>query len=453
MTRTLLFLFFLPALLIGQEDGPYFFKDYNYEDGIKSVKFYSADLELSFPMIDLRSSSFLTLSFDDVESDEARDFQYKLIHCNADWTPSDLSSFEYLDRFDEGDLTDYEFSFGTFNPYTHYELRLPNQDIQWTVSGNYLLVVYDEEEENPIITRRFVVIDNQIVIKPQLVVPANISNYKTHQEIDFTVFHQGVQIRNPRTRVKAAILQNGRWDNAVTALPPFFIPNDETMDFDYQNKVKFPAGREFRNLDLRSIKYPPEYVVGLERFDDGWYATLEKDLERGDLNKVYYRDVNGSFIIENADAPFRIGERTTSQSNADFDQRFQQLFNDITDEDKRIYHDMGGDYLNVLFSLDLPKLTDKEVYLFGELTNWQIRDEFKMTYNDKVSAYVSKQYLKQGFYNYYYTTVDKKSKLDFTSTEGNYHETENAYTILIYHRAFGQRYDAVIGGYSFYANR
>ena len=40
---------------------------------------------------------------------------------------------------------------------------------------------------------------------------------------------------------------------------------------------------------------------------------------------------------------------------------------------------------------------------------------------------------------------DESDRVDYEVTEGNWYETENQYTILIYYRPFGARYDQLIG--------
>lgn len=426
---SILFLLFTSYFLSAQDDYSYKFEDYNYVTNVKSVKFYNANLELSYPLVDLESG-YLTLDFDDLDGD-VKDYRYKVILCDADWTPSDLPYFDYLDRFDEGIVEEHEFSFGTYHTYTTFRLQIPNQDIQWTKSGNYLLVVFDEDEENPVITRRFVVVEPITTIKPQMIRPTVGGSLRTHHEIDFIVDHQGVNIRNPRRSIKAAILQNGRWDNAVTGLSPFGIERD-VIDFDHLGKVVFPAGKEWRFVDLRGFRYPVPHIK-VDKEDDGYFVTINKDHFREFEPYSRYRDLNGSFIIDTKDFPSQI---------------------DIVDSFiVRRPIQMRAEYGNILFSLNSSEYETHDIYLFGEFTNWEIHDDFKMKFNPAVNGYVSQQYLKQGYYNYAYALVDRETKkVDFSQTEGNYFETDNAYTILIYYRPIGERYDRVIAGYSFYSS-
>ena len=53
--------------------------------------------------------------------------------------------------------------------------------------------------------------------------------------------------------------------------------------------------------------------------------------------------------------------------------------------------------------------------------------------------------LKQGYYNYTYLLVDKNNPAVRSTVEGNYYETENVYTILVYYKPFGGRTDELIG--------
>ena len=89
------------------------------------------------------------------------------------------------------------------------------------------------------------------------------------------------------------------------------------------------------------------------------------------------------------------------------------------------------------------------VYLFGGMTEWQLKDEYKMIYNSTIGAYVCRILLKQGFYNYYYVEKPIDSDPSHEEFEGNWHQTENNYTILVYWKPFGARHDRLVGVRSF----
>ena len=384
---------------------------------IKTVRFHIDGLELTYPIIDLNSNNRLLLSFDDLDAD-VKNYTYTLVHCNADWTPSNLAPNEYLDGFSEGTLDEYDYSFNTTTPYTHYWLLLPNEDVRFTKSGNYLLVVYEDDQERRIaFTRRFMVVEPRVRILPQMVRPARVDKQRTHQEIDFVVAHDGFDIRNPRTELQAVVLQNGRWDNAVTGVPPKFSRGNEQV-FDYQDRIVFPAGNEFRYLDLRSLRRPSENIYQIDRTDRGYQVMLLRDEKRFDKPHLEWEDLNGQYVVE------------------------------TLDEDDP---ELEADYAEVLFSLYSPSpYAERELYLFGALTDWQLRDDFHMVYNPAISSYVGKVLLKEGFYAYAYALSPVKGTTpDLGEIEGNWFETRNNYTILLYFKPFGSRYDRLIGAVTF----
>ncbi len=423
MKKLLGLLLFLPLSLWAQyPDDDLKFIDHVYVDNIKSVKLNLANLPLTVPLIDLNSNVPLMLSFDDLDG-EVKNYIYTVQHCDINWEPSNLTDTEYLDGYIDDDIDDYSFSFKTNQAFVHYEVLLPNDDFRWTKSGNYLLKVYeDEDEQRLVLTRRFVVIDRKVSVSARVVVPALVSKSKTHQEIDFAVDYEKFPMRSPQQELRAAVLQNGRWDNAYTDLSPNFTRLDAVV-FDYQNKIVFPAGKEFRFADIRSFRFETPSIAIVEEVNGTYEVALNIEEKRSNLHYVSWEDFGGNFVIE-----------TRDQRN----------------------NELAADYGNILFSLAVTApLYDEEIYIFGGLTDWQLKEEFKMIYNPAVNAYVGKTYLKQGVYDFMYVTVPRDPKLrkkampNLEEIEGNWFETDNNYTILIYYKPFGERYYQVIGSRNF----
>lgn len=411
--KTLLYFLLLFPLLLTAQDENIRYYDHVYKDNIKSVKFHVDGGYLTYPIVDLGNDAPLLLSFDDMDAD-LKSYVYTFVHCDANWEPSNISEMDYLDGFSEGDISDYEYSFSTFIDYTHYWLLLPNDDLSWKISGNYLLKVYeDEDEKELVITKRFVVVEPVLHITAKLNRAVNVSKMQTHQEIDFSVHNEDV-VDNPIMDISATVLQNGRWDNAISGLKPLFTRQAE-MIFDYQDKIVFPGGKEFRSVDLRDFKYKTAKINKILSFSDGEGYDVILHTERKRTNASYqtFTDVNGKYLIE-----------ASEKNNPDTE----------------------ADYGYIFFSLYSPTpFYDKEVYVFGELSNWEFREEYKMHYIEEKQSYVAKIQLKEGFYDYYYVTRDgKKSFPSHKDTEGDSYETENDYIILVYYHPFGARYDRVI---------
>lgn len=409
------------------------YENYDYGPFVGAVRFHVDGLRTSFPITDLAGSSRLLVSFDDLDG-EVRDYYYTIIHCDRDWHPSELNQMEYLDGYSEERILDFQFSAKTLEDYTRYQFTIPNQSIHWTKSGNYLLVVYEKDNDYyPVLSRRFIVAERVIPVTPRLTRVSQPSKMRTHQEFDFVANFENFPLRNPQQDIKAVIMQNGRWDTAIDGLPPQFVLGNE-LRYDYQNKIVFPAMKEFRFIDLRNLRYPSQNIAQVERMPNRWEVTLLKDRPRDGQPYIEYEDLNGGFIIENQE-----------QSN-----------------------ELAADYAQVLFTFDAAEpFYDKDIYLMGAFTNWQTDERYKMAYNNAVNGYVLKLPLKQGFYNYAYGLMpasdgqpksrdkeepEEEVQPDFSLTEGNFFETENNYLILLYYHPFGARYDQVVGFVQFSTN-
>ena len=413
--KKILLLLLLGCALTGRAQRPVLANyDTIYVDYIKTVQFYLEDLVATLPIVPLGGQGVLNLTFDDL-TDELYNYTYSIQHCNADWTPSVISELDYLNGFRRGDIRQRELAFNTRVRYAHHRLTIPNRELQLTLSGNYLLHIYNEQDE-PLLTRRFAVVEQLFRVQARMTPGMAVGTFNTHQEIDFTVLHEDIPIQNPLREITATVIQNGQWNTAIQGLAPTLV-KPEQLAFDYQGRVAFPAGKEYRALDMRSLRTYAGNVREIQQTDEGFDVTLGRDQKRASSAYLTFQDLDGDFAIESFD------------------------WDDP---------DLRNDYANVLFNLYSPtQYEDRDVYVYGGLTDWQIRPEFKMAYNPMVNGYVARSLLKQGFYDYEYVTVDRTTgAIERDLTEGNWFETRNTYTVLVYYRPFGQRYDRLVAAYA-----
>jgi hypothetical protein len=68
-----------------------------------------------------------------------------------------------------------------------------------------------------------------------------------------------------------------------------------------------------------------------------------------------------------------------------------------------------------------------------------------MVFNPEKKKYETHLFLKQGYYNYNYLAVDKNNPSLYSDLDGNFFETENLYTVLVYYKSFSSRADELIG--------
>jgi hypothetical protein len=387
-----------------------------YGAAIQSAKLYRIGDQTSFPAIALNGGNTLQLDFDELDN-RVKNYYYTFQLCNADWTPSILHPFEYIKGFQNNRISTYRNSSIAIARYIHYQAAIPDRNCYPSKSGNYLLKVFlDGDTSKLAFVKRFVVYDNLSTVAAQVQQPFNAQYFRSYQKLFITVqTDPRIQVFTPGD-LKIVALQNNNWETALFMDRPT-ISRGNYYEYSDESITAMPAGKEFRWLDLRSLRLLSDRVQRMENVQDTEHVYVRPDPSRGSEPYVYYRDLNGGYTIE------------TLESINPFWQ---------------------GDYAYVHFSYFPPAnraFEGSDVYVFGELTNYTADGSGKMEFNKEKGAYEKTLFLKQGYYSYAYVTkpFNGKGYPDFTQTEGNYWGTENAYTVLVYYRPFGARADELIG--------
>lgn len=367
----------------------------------------------SYPVIDLNSSDYIQLNFDKVSENYSRRLKYKLVHCNADWSASSLSEIEYIDGFNDNLIEDYALSARTSVDYMNFILPIPNNDLQLKVSGNYAILVYDEDAPDKILlTACFSVLESKINIGASVSANTDIDISRENQQVSFSLNYGNLKMFDPQSELKTYVRQNNRLDNQKLIVKPTFIQNNKLI-FEHNRDLIFEAGNEYRRFESVSYRYNG---LNVERtvFNDPYYHTyIYPSKSRANNVYSYDQDQAGRFYIRNSEVEAE-------------------------------YYDTESDYFFTTFTLQMDSPLTDDVYVNGYFTNNSFSNTYKMIYDEASKIYTLTLLLKQGAYNYQYLT--KKGNLYSTrNIEGNYSETENEYSIMVYHRPPGQRYDSLVG--------
>ena len=265
------------------------------------------------------------------------------------------------------------------------------------------------------------VVNKKASVAGQVLQPFNGSLFQTHQRVQAGVSTAGSQL-NPFSPqdLKLVVLQNYNWGGArLIDRPTLFRGNYyEYSDDEY---TAFPATKEWRWADLRSFRLRSDRVQKIVDSDSSARTDIyiSPDVDRRQQIYMYYRDINGLFTSENQDNgnPY-----------------------------------WQADYAWVHFTYVPPgnqALPGRQVYLFGELTQYHPDKSAQMEFNPAKGVYEKALYLKQGYYNYAYVSLPDNPQHGQVvvpeNAEGNYWGTENSYMILVYFRPFGARSDELVG--------
>ena len=275
------------------------YKNQSFNKQIKTVLCHKIEEELSLPIINLNSEAKLLVSFDDLDAD-IKDYYYTIIHCNSDWTASDLMTSEYISGFTDEPITNYEFSFNTIQKYTHYQFEFPTIDIKPILSGNYVFKIY-EEGGKTMAYKRFMVLDTKLNIEANVRRATLAEDRNTKHEIDFTIKHPNLVVADPFSDIKVHIKQNNREDNAITNLTPLFVKNDELI-YDYDDDNTFWGNNEFRHFDIKSLRYQSERIKNITYDSTYNHVYLFKDQKRPFDRYSIEPDINGKFLIKSQEA-------------------------------------------------------------------------------------------------------------------------------------------------------
>lgn len=377
-----------------------------------SLQVYAGDSPLNDPVITLDGPEQLTVEFDEI-TDDVRYMRYSVTHCNADWQPSQLIATEYLEGFNEGIIENYEFSRATTVHYVHYTFSLPNDDIRLTVSGNYLLKVYDEgEPDQPLLQARFMVTEQAVGISPSVTSRTDVDYNVSHQQLSIAIDPSLLRVNDPFNDFKVTITQNNRLDNARTLSHPLRLQG-KSLIYDHLPELIFEGGNEYRRFETVSTTIPGMNIDHVTWHSPCYHAFIGPDMPRSSQSYIYDHTQQGAYVVR---------EYNSSRS------------------------DTEADYLMTHFTLVSDELPDADVYIDGDLVNRRFDGRSRMTYDSDLQAYTATLLLKQGAYNYQYLARPaRSSEAQATPIEGDFYNTVNNYRIAVYYRLPGDRYDRLVG--------
>lgn len=360
------------------------------------------------PIVAQGRHQHLSIEWDEMSHNYQR-YVYHIRHHDANWQPSDeIFQTDYLGGLNDQLIDDYQTSFNTTQIYTHYRLVLPNKQTTFLLSGNYSVQIFHEddnfEEDEPVLEAQFCVYESAASLRLEVSSNTDIDFNRQHHQVTLGVGYGSLSVIDPVQEFKTVVMQNRRWDNRVTELVPN-IRSAKGMEFTHNRRLIFPAGNEFNHFEILDVHRTAQGVDRMEWFKPYYHATLfpVEPLSNHD-SRI---DQNGVYVLRSSD--------------------------DVDDA-------ITAEYVVVHFLLDCDRLPGEDVYVCGQWTGETYNEECLMEYDETLHAYHVALLLKQGYYSYQYRQADGSTRW----TTGDFYETENEYSALLYYRGQGERYDRLV---------
>lgn len=386
--------------------------DHIYKENIKTAVLNVANSKYREPVISLLTGSKLQLQFDDFSND-FREYRYDIIHCDRYWQPSAEERSQYLKRNFERIIENYTFSSATKAEYVTYLQSIPGEDESFLKSGNFLLHVYEAESDSIVLTKRFMVVDPSVSITGKIVRTDDVRFSEYRQQVQFELYDPKDAIQDVGM-IYVRIAKNASWDIYCDEIKPSFVNNDRIY-FERPDACTFDGGNEYRFFNMLEYRNMTNNIVKVEIKNSGLHE-MWLDVEEG---------------------------RSYLQYSSQVDHNGKRLYQG----DQKSFNSNELDYALINFRLKTGEVfLDREIYLYGELSNYRLDEDFKMTYDPTKDIYVKKLMLKQGLYGYEYVAKSiYEDGPDESIIEGSHFETENDYTIFVYYSNPFEGYDQLLG--------
>ena len=365
-------------------------------DEVQTIQLY-AERENVLPMVRLGGGPPLTLEFD-LMGNNLRPLSIYFYHANSQWQ-RDLTASEYLGAFRRDDLFDYQMSRGTQLPYAHYIYTFPNDEIFFRLSGNYILRVTEQGDEDEVLFERpFYVAEDLGIVGMDLQ----------------RLFAGGTAMPSIQPIIRFA--------------PP---PQQTGGVFDYRVCFIRNGQHEAPRCSQRpSLTMQPDLLFYLEpedsfRLQEGsYYVDLRHLRPAGQIESIAFNTSPHEVVLQPNYARF---PSTDADPRLNGQSMIAGTYATAGDPDTR------GEYVQVHFSFVPPNETrlGGGLYIAGSFNGWSIDLGKQLRWNTAERRYEGSLLLKQGEHEYQFTSPDPGTR---RALHVRLPRPDNLFTALVYYR-------------------
>lgn len=369
----------------------------------------AGEIETQFPTLTMGSSEVLRLEFD-LMVPSGRPLSAYFYHADIDWQ-RDLSPAEYLGSFQRDDIINYTPSRATDVRYTHYTYSFPNNSVSFLLSGNYILRITEQGQEDQVLFERpFYITEQRAPLQLGIEnVLRGQGGFSSIQPVALFIPPPGLD--GNVFDYKVCFVRNGRFEAPRCTEQPSLMQQPALRFYLEPSQAFEPVTADYF-VDLSFMRVGNR--IARIAFDEApYYVTLEPDYARfpGDLLAP---TLNGQTVISGA---------VTEVPNPD----------------------VAAQYVNVLFSYvtESGGQISRDIHITGSFNGWQQEPAQILEWNADENRYEIELLLKQGQYEYRYV-VDQDGL-----PRGTVPRPENLYTAMVYYSDIRVNTDRLIsmGGF------
>lgn len=367
------------------------------------------ELRLTFDLLDAMDAEESAIPF----------LQCRLRHLNADHESDGLAESEYLDGFNIADIGYGEASEPglTTVAYRHYSVNVPPKEMKARLSGNYVLEVFEADKpEKMLIAAAFAIEEGTAEVTGTVTSRTDNDWNGESQQLEIEVTNRSLDRRVSMQELRVEMLQNGdEWSRRRLKHPSQIIGNKAL--FSHQPELTYKGGNEYRRMETVSVKTSGMNVGEIAWDHNVYHEILNVDTPRRGKPYSYDQTQGGEFTVREAD------------------------------EARDVPSDTEADYTVVHFTLaDQSIRPPDRVLVNGALTGRRLDEAAAMDYDSDSGVWRKALLLKQGAYDYRYIKLaDGDGQPSQSAIEGDHHQTQNVYTVMVYYRIPGERTDRLAG--------
>lgn len=375
---------------------------------VATVQLHVTGSEIEPPILDVGRGGTLDLSFD-LLALQGRPVSVYFYHADREWR-RDLTPSEYLLSFQRDNILDYASSQATEVPYIHYRYRFPNSTIQFALSGNYVVRVTEQGDEEAVLLERPFYLSEAIVPVDLLLDDVFVRQSSFPATQPTAAFTPPSQLQANVFDYSVCFSRDGRLMEARCATEPSLM-NQPSLSFFLRPSSSFVATGSDYVLDL-SLLQAGGKLEGLDVTSSPFAVRLAPDLARfgaDDLEPHLFGQAAVASAVRDAPDP-----------------------------------DLQAEYVRVMFSLvvDGDRPLPGDIFVVGPFTGWRATEAGRMRWNSENSRYEATMLVKQGRYEYRYVS---RNAAAISALNQSLPRPSARFTALVYYRDARLQTDRIVG--------